>query len=238
MHVRTRGGGQTRSRHARRDRPRSCQVTEGDGARTRVPIVRWARSYRRADFRFDLIAGVTVSALVVPKALGYAGIAGVPIERGLYAAAAGCLIYALFGTSRQISTGPSSALAAIAASAVVLTGVSAGDQTIELGGAITLVTGALFVLAGVLRMGWLSRLLSRAVITGFLFGAAIDVVIGELPKLTGTSADGTNSWRELGSWLGNLDDTHGLTLLVGGASLAIVVALHVKAPKVPGALVL
>ena len=86
-----------------------------------VPIARWARSYRRADLRYDLVAGVTVSALVVPKALGYAGIAGVPIENGLYAAAAGCLLYAVFGTSRQISTGPSSALAAIAASA-------AGDQ--------------------------------------------------------------------------------------------------------------
>src|SRR3954447_8039369 len=152
MHVRTRGGGQTRSRHARRDRPRSCQVTEGDGARTRVPIVRWARSYRRADLRFDLVAGVTVSALVVPKALGYAGIAGVPIEQGLYAAAAGCLIYAVFGTSRQISTGPSSALAAIAASAAVISGVALGQQTAELVVAITLFTGLLFVGAAVLKL--------------------------------------------------------------------------------------
>src|SRR4051794_38822625 len=206
MHVRTRGGGQTRSRHARRDRPRSCQVTEGDGARTRVPIVRWARSYRRADFRFDLIAGVTVSALVVPKALGYAGIAGVPVERGLYAAAAGCLLYAVFGTSRQISTGPSSALAAIAASAAVLSGVATGAPTYELVAAITVLTGVLFLVAAVFKLGWLSRLLSKAVITGFLFGAAIDVVIGELPKLTGTAAEGTNSWHELIDWVRNIGD--------------------------------
>jgi MFS superfamily sulfate permease-like transporter len=86
------------------------------------------RSYRRADLRYDMIAGITVSALVVPKALGYADIAQVPVENGLYAAAAGTLLYAIFGTSRKISTGPSSALAATAASSVALTGVSAGEQ--------------------------------------------------------------------------------------------------------------
>jgi SulP family sulfate permease len=207
----------------------------GDGL---VPIVRWLPSYRRADARYDVIAGITVSALVVPKALGYAGIAQLPVERGLYAAAAGTLIYAVLGTSRQISTGPSSALAAIAASAVVLTGVSAGDETAELVVAITLLTGVLFLLAGVLRMGWLSRLLSKPVITGFLFGAAIDVVIGELPKLTGTAAEGTNSWRQLGSWIRGVDDVHWVTLTVGAVALVVVLTLHVVAPKVPGALVL
>jgi high affinity sulfate transporter 1 len=200
--------------------------------------VRWLPSYQRADLRYDAIAGITVSALVVPKALGYAGIARVPLENGLYAAAAGALIYALFGTSRQISTGPSSALAAIAASAVVLTGVSAGDETAELVAAITLMTGLVFVVAAIMKLGFLSRLLSKAVITGFLFGAAIDVVIGELPKLTGTDAEGTNSWREFGSWIRGLGDVHGTTLLVGAIALAIVLTLHVVARKVPGALVL
>jgi sulfate permease, SulP family len=207
----------------------------GDGL---IPIVRWLPSYRRADVRYDVIAGITVSALVVPKALGYAGIAQLPVERGLYAAAAGALIYAVLGTSRQISTGPSSALAAIAASAVVLTGVSAGDETAELVAAITLLTGALFVIAAALRMGWLSRLLSKPVITGFLFGAAIDVVIGELPKLSGTDAEGSNSWRELGSWIRGVDELHGVTLAVGAVALVVVLTLHVVAPKVPGALVL
>ena len=203
-----------------------------------LPIARWLPAYRRADLRYDVIAGVTVSALVVPKALGYAGIAQVPVENGLYAAAAGALIYAAFGTSRQISTGPSSALAAIAASAVAITGVASGAPTAQLVAAITVATGLLFLLAAVLRMGWLSRLLSKPVITGFLFGAAIDVVIGELPKLTGTSATGTNSWRELGSWLRTLDDIHWTTLLVGIVALGIVIGLHVWAPTVPGALVL
>src|SRR5918994_4236008 len=86
-------------------------------ARTRgarfLPILRWAPQYNRAYLRPDLIAGVTVTALIVPKNLGYAEIAKVPIENGLYAAAAGAILYGIFGTSRQISTGPSSALAAV-----------------------------------------------------------------------------------------------------------------------------
>jgi SulP family sulfate permease len=205
--------------------------------RDRRSVVGWLGAYQWGDLRYDVVAGVTVSALVVPKALGYAGIAQVPIQNGLYAAAAGAIVYALLGSSRQISTGPSSALAAVAASAVVLTGVSGGDKA-ELVAAITLATGALFLAAAVLRMGWMSQFLSKAVITGFLFGAAIDVVVGELPKLTGTKADGTNSWRQFGAWIKTLDEYHTTTLVVGVIALVVIFALHVIAPKVPGALVL
>ena len=89
-----------------------------------VPIAGWIRSYERRWLRGDLIAGVAVAALIVPKNLGYAGIAGIPLQNGLYAAAAGAILYAVFGTSRQISTGPSSGLAAVAASAVAVAGIT------------------------------------------------------------------------------------------------------------------
>src|SRR5881394_4278633 len=88
-----------------------------------VPAVGWLPRYERRWLRGDLAAGVAVTALVVPKNLGYAGIAGVPLQNGLYAAAAGAILYALFGTSQQISTGPSSSLAAVAGGAVLLTGL-------------------------------------------------------------------------------------------------------------------
>jgi high affinity sulfate transporter 1 len=181
---------------------------------------------------------LTVTALVVPKALGYAGIARVPIQYGLYAAAAGAILYAFFGTSRQISTGPSSALAAVAASAVLVAGVSGVEDTVALVAAITLVTGVLFLLLALFKMGWISQFLSKAVITGFLFGAAIEVVIGELPKITGTSAEGSSAWQKLFSWLESLPDTDGTTLLVGLISLAVIFGLRYAAPRVPGALVL
>ena len=202
-----------------------------------LPIVGWLPSYRRDALRGDLTAGVAVTALIVPKNLGYAGIAGIPLQNGLYAAAAGAVIYPLFCTSRQISTGPSSSLAAVAGGAVLVTGIG-GEQAAELVAAIAIVTGALFLLMATLRLGWIARFLSKAVITGFLAGAAIDVVIGELPKITGTSGDGDNAWRELSSWLSSLANTHGPTLLVGLVSLAVILGLRVVAPKVPGALVL
>ena len=202
-----------------------------------LPVLQWAPRYQRAWLRADVVAGLAVAALVVPKSLGYAGIAGVPIQHGLYAAAAGTLLYALFGTAKQISTGPSSALAAVAGSAVILSSVS-GDDAVSLVAAITLVTGVLFLLLAVFRMGWISQLLSRAVITGFLFGAAIEVVVGELPKLTGTSIEGSNVWQKLWDWLGTVPDTNGPTLLVGLVSLVVIVAVRFAPIAVPGALVL
>jgi SulP family sulfate permease len=202
-----------------------------------LPIRDWLPRYDRGLLRGDVAAGIAVTALIVPKNLGYAEIAGVPVQNGLYAAAAGALIYAVFGTSRQISTGPSSGLAAVAGGAVLATAI-AGDQAPDLVAAITLVSGALFLVMWLLRLGRIAQFLSRAVVTGFLAGAAIDVVIGELPKLTGTDADGDNAWQELSSWLGSLDGRDATTIAVGVGALGVILGLRAVAPKVPGALVL
>src|SRR4051812_27458457 len=202
-----------------------------------LPILDWLPRYDRSLLRGDVAAGVAVTALIVPKNLGYAGIAGVPLQNGLYAAAAGALIYALFCTSRQISTGPSSSLAAVAGGAVLVTGLG-GAQAAQLVAAITLLTGLLFLLLAVFKLGWIAQFLSKAVVTGFLAGAAVDVVIGELPKLTGTSSDGDNAWRELGSWIRTLGDVHWTTVAVGLGGLALILALRFLRPAIPGALVL
>jgi len=202
-----------------------------------VPIIGWLPKYDRSMLRGDVLAGLAVTAMIVPKDLGYAGIAGVPVQNGLYAAAAGALVYALFCTSRHISTGPSSSLAAVAGGAVLVAGVG-GPKAAELVAAITLVTGGLFLLLAILRMGWIARFLSRAVVTGFLAGAAVDVVIGELPKLTGTKTTGENAWRELGSWIRGLGGIHWTTLLIGLLALGLILGLRFFAPRVPGALVL
>ena len=173
-----------------------------------LPIVAQFRSYDRRWLRGDLIAGITVATLIVPKNLGYAGIAGIPLQNGHYAAAAGAILYAVFGTCRQISMGPSSGLAAVAASAVLAAGITDEHDVATFVAGITLASGVLFLLLAVLRMGWIAQFLSRAVVTGFLFGAAIDVVIGELPKLTGTKVTGSNPLQELQSWFGSLGEAH------------------------------
>src|SRR5450631_4052614 len=103
-----------------------------------VPIVGWLRTYDRKWLRGDFIAGIAVAALIVPKNLGYAGIAGIPLQNGLYAAAAGAILYAVFGTSRQISTGPSSGLAAVAASAVVAASITGTADVASFVATITL----------------------------------------------------------------------------------------------------
>ncbi len=201
-------------------------------------MIGWIRSYDRGWLRGDLIAGVAVAALIVPKNLGYASIAGVPVQNGLYAAAAGAILYAVFGTSRQISTGPSSGLAAVAASAVLAAKITGMQDVASFVATITLASGVLFLLLAVFKMGWIAQFLSRSVVTGFLFGAAIDVVIGELPKLTGTDVTGANPIQELRSWFSSLGSVSWATVLVGAVSLVVVFGLRTIAPRIPGALVL
>ncbi|WP_028643158.1 SulP family inorganic anion transporter [Nocardioides sp. URHA0020] len=203
-----------------------------------VPVAGWIRTYERRWLRGDLLAGVAVAALIIPKNLGYAGIAGIPLENGLYAAAAAAILYGAFGTSRQISMGPSSGLAAVAASAVLTAGIAGEDDVATFVAGITLVSGLLFLLLAVLRMSWIARFLSQAVVTGFLFGAAIDVVIGELPKITGTDADGSSAFEELRSWVGTWADADPTTLAVGATALVVAFGVRRVAPSVPSALVL
>ena len=117
-----------------------------------IPLVGVLRSYDREWLRGDLIAGVAVAALIIPKNLGYAGIAGIPLQNGLYAAAVGAILYAVFGTCRQISMGPSSGLAAVAASAVLAAGLVDPAQVAIFVAGITCVSGLLFLLLAVL--GW------------------------------------------------------------------------------------
>lgn len=202
-----------------------------------LPILTWAPAYDRRWLRADVIAGITVATLVIPKALGYAGIANVPLEHGLYAAALGAIVYAIFGTARQIATGPSSSLAAVAGSALALSNIADPADQVAFIATVAVVVGILFVLIALFQLGWISQFVSRAVIVGFLSGAALDVTIGELKRLTGTTAKGDNSWQEFWSWLGGLDAIHGTTLLVGGTALAALVVLRIFARGLPGTLV-
>ncbi|HEX3197410.1 MAG TPA: SulP family inorganic anion transporter, partial [Propionibacteriaceae bacterium] len=124
-----------------------------------VPILGWLRSYDRQWLRGDLIAGMTVAALIIPKNLGYAEIAGIPVQNGLYAAAAGAMLYAIFGTCRQISVGPSSGLAAVAASAVFAAGITDQQEVASFVAGITLASGALFLVLAVFKLGWIAQFL-------------------------------------------------------------------------------
>ncbi len=219
---------------ASRSKPRSEGPT---GLARFMPIFGWLPAYNKSWLKADLIAGLSVWALMVPTSLGYATISGVPVQYGLYAAAFGLIGFALFTTSRQVTQGPSSSTAAVLGAAVLAVASSGSDEAVTLAAAIVVVTGVLFVIMYVLRMGWVSDFLAASVLTGFVFGVGINVAAGELFKITGTESGGSNTWQKLWTWATGLSDANGTTVIVGVAALALVFGIGIVAPKIPGALV-
>ena len=218
----------------------------GDNAPAEAPVSRikrfmpalvWLPKYQRSWLRKDVIAGLSVWALMVPTSLGYATLAGLPVQNGLYAAAAGMIAFALFTTSKQLVQGPGSSTAPVLGAAVVAYAAAGSADAVEMATAITLVAGVIFIVMAVLKMGWISQFLSASVLTGFVFGVAINVVSGELFKITGTESSGSNTWEKLWNWFGSLPDASGTTVLIGVAALALLFGIKFLAPRVPAALV-
>jgi len=201
-----------------------------------LPIVDWLPKYQRSWLKTDLIAGVSVWALMVPTSLGYATISGVPVQYGLYAAAFGLIAFALFSTSKQVTQGPSSSTAAVLGAAVLSFAAAGSAEAVSMAAAIVFVAGLLFIVMWLFRMGWISNFLSAAVLTGFTFGVGINVAVGELFKITGTERSGDNTWQKLWAWFSTLPDTNRTTLVVGALALALVFGVGLLAPRVPGAL--
>ncbi len=202
-----------------------------------LPILDWLPKYDRSWLRSDLIAGLSVWALMVPTSLGYATISGVPVQFGLYAAAFGLIAFAIFTTSRQVTQGPSSSTAAVLGAGVLAVATQGSDDAVAMAAATVLTTGVLFVGMYLLRMGWISDFLSASVLTGFTFGVAINVASGELFKITGTESSGANAWEKLWAWLTSLPEASGATVVVGAAALILTFGMKLISPRLPGALV-
>jgi SulP family sulfate permease len=134
------------------------------------PVFHSLRGYRRDWLRGDVIAGLTVWAVLVPEALAYASIAGVSPVVGLYAAPGALLLYAAFGSSRHLVTGPMSATAALSAAAVAELATQGSDQFVQLTVALAVTTGVAAVVAGLLRLGFLASFISEPVLKGFIIG--------------------------------------------------------------------
>jgi high affinity sulfate transporter 1 len=213
------------------------QAANTSGLARYLPIVSWLPNYDRAWLKTDLIAGLSVWALMVPTSLGYAAISGVPVQYGLYAAAVGLIAFALFTTSKQVTQGPSSSTAAVLGAAVLTVASAGSDEAVAIAAAIVLTTGILYLIMYLFKLGWISEFLSSSVLTGFTFGVAINVAAGELFKITGTESAGTNTWTKLWAWITSLPEANLTTLVVGVAALLVVFGIKIFAPKVPGALV-
>lgn len=202
-----------------------------------LPIARWLPSYDRSWLRTDLLAGFTLWGLLVPEMIAYAGLAGLPPEAGLYTLLASLCLYAALGTSRQLVVAGTSASAVLVFAAVTDLGPTDADEYATFAAALVILTGVIFVVAGLLRLGFLADFLSRPVMEGFVFGLAIFVAVRQLPKLLGIEGGEGNSIEQLLDAIGRLGDTSLTTLAVGAGALAILFGIARWAPRLPSGLI-
>jgi high affinity sulfate transporter 1 len=201
-----------------------------------VPILQWLPKYDRRWLRFDVIAGATVWGLLVPESIAYAGLAGLPPQAGLYTLLVTLAAYAIFGTSRHLVAAATSAAAVLLASSVGgLAGADAARYMSDAAG-LVIFCGGLFLIAGLLRLGFVAQFLSRPVMEGFVFGLAIFVTVSQLPKLFGIEKGSGDTIQQFIHLIGHLGDTSAATLAVGGGALVLLFAVVRLAPKVPGGL--
>src|SRR5450755_1887716 len=202
-----------------------------------LPITEWLPNYPRANLRGDVVAGIALAGLLIPEAMGYAGIAGLPPQAGLYATMIGLLAYAVFGSSRQLVVSPTSASSAILAATLAPLAVSNTQRFVTLAAAVTLVLGGLFLLAGILKLGFIADFISKPVLKGFVFGVALSIIIKQLPKLLGIPSGSGHAYSQFWYTIRHLEDTHSWTLVVGFAALLVLFLMDRYVPHVPGALV-
>ena len=167
------------------------------------------RGYDRRWLRGDLVAGLTVWAVLVPESLAYASIAGVSPVIGLYAAPAALILYAAFGSSRHLIVGPMSATAALSAATVADLVAPSGDKFVAMTAALAIATGIAALLAGILRLGFLASFISEPVIKGFIVGLALTIMIGQVPKLLGIEKGSGDFFEQVWDVVTNLGPSTG-----------------------------
>jgi sulfate permease, SulP family len=203
---------------------------------SRPPILTSFAGYQASWVRGDVLAGLTVWAVLVPESLAYATIAGLPPVVGLYAAAPALVLYALFGSSRHLVVGPMSATAALSAGAVA-TLATGKQEFLALSAGLAIAVGLLALGAGLLKLGFLASFISAPVLKGFIIGLALTILVGQLPKLFGIEKGEGNFFSQLWHLITHLGDTSVITLVVGVASLVVLLVLKRWMPLVPGSLV-
>lgn len=185
----------------------------------KLPILTWGRAYNRQILTQDLLAALIVTVMLIPQSLAYAMLAGLPAEVGIYASIAPLVLYALLGSSRVLSVGPVAVVSLMTASAI--------GQFAEAGSALywqaamilALMSGAMLLLMGLLRLGFLANFLSHPVISGFISASGLIIAASQIKHLLGVKADGQSVFEILGSLVQQLSAVHLPTLAIGGSAL-------------------
>ncbi len=198
-----------------------------------VPMSRWLREYQLRALPGDLLAGVMVAALLIPQSLGYARIAGVPVQVGLYAVPLALLAYAALGSSPQLVVGPASTVAIVSGSLVA--DIAGGDpaDAVAVTAGLAIAAGIVLLIVGLLRVGWVAEFLSKPIVTGFVFGLTLTIIVGEIPTLLGIPKPPGNLLGVLVRTIQHLDETDAGTAVVGGLALLLLFGGARLAPRVP-----
>jgi sulfate permease, SulP family len=202
-----------------------------------VPIASWLPRYQRGWLAGDAIAGFTIWGLLIPEMIAYASLAGLPPQAGLYTLLASLALYAVFGTSRQLVVAGTSASAVLVFSAVTALGPKSAASYATLAAGMIVLTGLIFVVAGLLKLGFITAFLSRPVMEGFVFGLAIFVTVSQLPKLFGLKKGPGDTVRQFGYLVAHLGQTSLTTFAVGAVALVLLFALERYLPRLPGGLI-
>ncbi len=205
----------------------------------RVPIVSWIRTYPLRYLGADILAGVVVAALAMPQALGYAGIAGVPVLVGLYSIPLALLGYAIFGSSPRLVVGPVSTVSVLSGS--LIADLAKGDpaKAVAFTSALALSAGLVLIIGGLFKLGWAAEFMSRPIVTGFVFGLVLLIILGEIPSLLGMPPVSGDVFTRVWQILTQVDDIKPLTAVIGIAALTILFLGARFAPRIPwGLLVL
>jgi high affinity sulfate transporter 1 len=204
--------------------------------RSVVPAVDWLAHYERPWLRADVLAGLTTAAVVIPKAMAYATIAGLPVQIGLYTALVPMAVYAALGTSRPLSVSTTTTLGILCAAALADAAPNADPALIAASSTLALLVGVILLLARVLRLGFVANFISDPVLTGFKAGIGLVIVLDQAPKLLGIHYDKVGWVRDLGSLVRHLPETGVPTLAVGLATLVVIIGLEHFAPRLPSPL--
>ncbi|HYI25448.1 MAG TPA: sulfate permease [Thermomicrobiales bacterium] len=204
---------------------------------SRFPILDWGRRYDRKLLRPDLIAGVTVAAFAIPEDVAYASLAGLEPQHALYANLIALLVYAVMGTSRQLSYSVTSALSIMVAGTLGTMAFSSPDQYAAAAAMVAVMSGIMALLAGVFRIGFIVNFVSESVLTGFSAGAALYIAASQISKLFGIEGVQGNFFARIWNVVEHIGDTNGWTLALGAISIVALLALEEYVPKLPGSLI-
>lgn len=202
-----------------------------------LPGLAQFRGYQRDWLRGDVVAGLTVAAYLVPQVMAYATVAGLPPVVGLWAALVPLAVYAVLGSSRQLSVGPESTTALMTATALAPLAASDPGRYAALAAAAALLVGAMCFVAGLVRLGFLADLLSNPVLIGYMTGVALIMIASQLGKVTGVSVKGEEFIDQIRSFVGGLDELHWPTVTLAAAVLVVLLLFAWLTPRLPGPLI-